>query len=154
MMSQGILSMVYLCCGCFMLCFHISIISFCGLLVEISSTEAVLARDDAAFCIALEYLLRSSFDSRKCLGRKTKTNRRNSWHKRSESNSPELHGSCVAHTAFWRFHEMGVPPQSSIFIGVFYYCKPSILGYPHDYGNPHVHLFSRLMFSWRHFCQA
>ena len=35
---------------------------------------------------------------------------------------------------------MGVPhgtPRSSVLIGFFHY-KPTILGHPHDYGNPHL----------------
>ena len=36
----------------------------------------------------------------------------------------------------WGFRKMGGTPKSSIFSGMFHH-KPSILGYPHDYGNPH-----------------
>ena len=48
----------------------------------------------------------------------------------------------------WRFPEMGVPQSSSILIiliGIFPY-KPSIWGYPPDYGNPHLSINTHCWF--------
>ena len=36
----------------------------------------------------------------------------------------------------WMFPKIGVPPKSSILIGVFHY-KPSILGYPYFWKHPY-----------------
>ena len=38
----------------------------------------------------------------------------------------------------WRFPEIGLPPKTSISTWDSPWQKPSILGYLHDYGNPHV----------------
>ena len=63
--------------------------------------------------------------------------------------SPDFHRLSI-----WRFPEIGVPPVIIHFSGISHY-KPSIWGYPHDYGNPH--LFSEVerpvvpSWLWNHF---
>ena len=42
----------------------------------------------------------------------------------------------------WWFPEIGVPAVIIHFNGMFRY-KPTIWGYPHDYGKPHM-----LVYSW------
>jgi hypothetical protein len=49
-----------------------------------------------------------------------------------------------ARTHIWRFPEIGVPIKIIRFNRMFHY-KPTILGYPHDYGNLHL---TRLWKSW------
>ena len=39
------------------------------------------------------------------------------------------------HVTIWRFPEIGVPPNHPVIDRIFP-DKPSILGIPHDYGNP------------------
>ena len=51
--------------------------------------------------------------------------------------SPRLQSERRFAHAKWRFRKIGVPPVIIHFSRIFHY-KPSIFGYPNDYGNPQI----------------
>ena len=51
--------------------------------------------------------------------------------------SKEILDNELVLSTIWRFPKIGVPPVIIHIDGIFHY-KPSFLGYPHDYGNPHL----------------
>ena len=58
------------------------------------------------------------------------------------------YGGYVTKESVWGFPKIGVPPNHHPFQWDFPQQKPSIWGYPHDYGNPHMKVHMFFSFCW------